>query len=192
MKKLFLTLLTGFLFLATSTISYAEGKYVKYEDGFNVEQGTIVVDIGARKLYYVLDEQSAVEFPIAIGRPGMETGIIGFWHVSRKKEWPTWTPTEAMRERNPAKYEPLAGGVEGGPDNPLGSRALYLGNSTYRIHGTNEPDSIGKAVSSGCIRLLNEDVELIYEYTELGQRVVVVQSLDQLHPSEEQNIDGLY
>jgi len=133
--------------------------------------GTLVVDAAARLLYLVQDGGRALRFGIAVGREGAA------WHgsavVGRKAKWPTWTPTANMRKRNPKL--PLQ--VKGGPENPLGARALYLFqngvDTLYRIHGTNEPWSIGKAASSGCIRMLNEDVFELYGSVPIGTRVVV-------------------
>ena len=133
--------------------------------------GTIVVDAKNRYLYHVTGPGRAVRYGIAVGREGAA------WHgtaeVGRKAKWPTWTPTAGMRERNPK----LPVQVKGGPQNPLGARALYLyqrGKDTlYRIHGTNEPWSIGKAASSGCIRMLNEDVFELFAAVPVGTKVVV-------------------
>ncbi len=133
--------------------------------------GTIVVDAGNRFLYNVTGAGRAVRYGIAVGRDGAA------WHgtaeVGRKARWPTWTPTANMRRRNPK----LPVQQKGGPQNPLGARALYLyqnGRDTlYRIHGTNEPWSIGKAASSGCIRMLNEDVFELFAAVPVGTRVVV-------------------
>lgn len=133
--------------------------------------GTIVVDAKNRFLYHVTAPGRAVRYGIAAGRQGAS------WHgeavVGRKAKWPGWTPTANMRARNPK----LPVHQKGGPTNPLGARALYLyrdGKDTlYRIHGTNEPGSIGKAASSGCIRMLNEDVFELYGSVPIGTRVVV-------------------
>ncbi len=133
--------------------------------------GTLIVDAAARSLYFVQGGGRALRFGIAVGREGAA------WHgsavVGRKAKWPTWTPTANMRKRNPK----LPVQVKGGPENPLGARALYLFqngvDTLYRIHGTNEPWSIGKAASSGCIRMLNEDVFELYGSVPVGTRVVV-------------------
>jgi lipoprotein-anchoring transpeptidase ErfK/SrfK len=133
--------------------------------------GTIVVDAAARLLYLVQDGGRALRFGIAVGRDG--AAWRGSAVVGRKAKWPTWTPTANMRKRNPR----LPVQVKGGPENPLGARALYLFqngiDTLYRIHGTNEPWSIGKAASSGCIRMLNEDVFELYGSVPVGARVVV-------------------
>ncbi len=121
--------------------------------------GHVLVVLEERRIYFQPKGEDSVYFiPIAIGKPGMDGGILGSWTITQKKEWPTWTPTKAMLARDCKKYCKWRTGKPGGPNNPLGAHALYLGTSTYRLHGTNEPDSIGKAVSQGCIRMRNEDV----------------------------------
>lgn len=140
--------------------------------------GTIVVDTPARRLYYVLGEGRAIRYGIGVGRQGL--ALRGNAYIGRKAEWPTWTPTANMIRREPQKNLKYAGGLEGGLHNPLGARALYLyrgGNDTmFRIHGTNQPNSIGLAVSSGCIRMLNHDVIDLYNRVNVGGRVVVLQA----------------
>lgn len=137
--------------------------------------GTLIVTTGERALYRVLGEGLAMHYPVAVGKEGHDWA--GIAEVGRKVEWPTWTPPAAMIARKPelAKW---AGGMPGGPENPLGSRALYLyakGRDTlFRIHGTNEPRSIGHAASSGCIRMLNPHIEGIYDQTPLGTKVIVL------------------
>ena len=130
--------------------------------------GTVVVDTRARHLYYVRDGETAIRYGIGVGRRGFTWS--GVEPVSRKAKWPDWTPPAEMREREPwlPKWMP------GGPENPLGARALYLGDTLYRIHGTTEADSIGAAVSSGCIRMLNEDVADLFERVEVGADVIVL------------------
>lgn len=132
---------------------------------------TLIVDAANRFLYFVTAPRRAIRFGIAVGREG--AAWKGQAVVGRKAKWPTWTPTANMRKRNPK----LPVQVKGGPDNPLGARALYLFqngiDTLYRIHGTNEPWSIGKAASSGCIRMLNEDVFELYGSVPVGARVVV-------------------
>ncbi len=133
--------------------------------------GTLVVDAASRHLYWVTGPRRAIRFGIAVGREG--ASWKGQAVVGRKAKWPTWTPTPSMRQRNPK----LPVQVKGGPENPLGARALYLYqngiDTLYRIHGTNEPWSIGRAASSGCIRMLNEDVFELFSYIPSGTRVVV-------------------
>lgn len=137
--------------------------------------GTIVVDPYARVLYDVLENGEAMRFGIAVGRAGK--GFNGSGVISVKKQWPGWTPTQNMIRTEPELYAQFAGGLPGGLNNPLGSRALYLyrnGRDTYyRIHGTMDPSSIGKATSAGCIRLFNQDIIDLFDETELGARVKV-------------------
>ena len=138
--------------------------------------GTIVVDPHQRFLYLVMEKGKALRYGVGVGKAGLE--FSGSAIVQAKKEWPRWTPTPDMIRREPARYRPWAKGMEGGAKNPLGARALYLfknGKDTlYRIHGTTEPWSIGKAVSSGCIRLLNQDVIDLYNRIPKGAKVVVL------------------
>jgi lipoprotein-anchoring transpeptidase ErfK/SrfK len=130
--------------------------------------GTVIVNTGERRLYLVLSDGKAIRYPIGVGREGFQWS--GAENISRKQEWPDWRPPEEMLQRRPDLPRFMAGG----PENPLGARALYLGQSLYRIHGSNEPDTIGQAVSSGCIRMLNEDVVDLYERVKIGTKVVVV------------------
>lgn len=129
--------------------------------------GTIVVDTEERRLYLVLENGRAIRYGVGVGRPGFEWG--GVQRVSMKREWPDWRPPAQMLRRRPD----LPRFMPGGEDNPLGARALYLGNTLYRIHGSNEPETIGEAVSSGCIRMTNDDVTDLYERVKVGARVVV-------------------
>lgn len=137
--------------------------------------GTIVVDPHARVLYYILDGGRAIRYGIAVGREGY--GFSGDAIVGRKREWPNWTPTKNMIRRDPEIYGPLAGGMPGGLENPLGARALYLyrgGRDTYyRIHGTNNASTIGRATSAGCIRLFNQDILDLFARVEPGTHVHV-------------------
>jgi lipoprotein-anchoring transpeptidase ErfK/SrfK len=130
--------------------------------------GTVVVSTSERRLYLILPGQRALKYGIGVGREGFEWA--GTQTISRKQEWPAWTPPAQMLQRRPD----LPRYMEGGLDNPLGARALYLGGTLYRIHGSNEPETIGTAVSSGCIRMLNEDVIDLYERVKVGTRVVVL------------------
>jgi lipoprotein-anchoring transpeptidase ErfK/SrfK len=138
---------------------------VSYETAHS--PGTIVVDTKERRLYLVLENGRAIRYGVGVGKPGFEWG--GVQRVSMKREWPDWRPPAQMLRRRPdlPRYMP------GGEDNPLGARALYLGNTLYRIHGSNEPETIGDAVSSGCIRMTNDDVMDLYERVKVGARVVV-------------------
>jgi lipoprotein-anchoring transpeptidase ErfK/SrfK len=130
--------------------------------------GTIVIDSANTVLYYVLGQGRAIRYGVGVGREGFAwSGVLA---VSRKAEWPDWYPPAEMIARQP--YLPRF--VAGGPGNPLGARAMYLGTSAYRIHGTNDPSTIGKFVSSGCIRLTNEDVADLFDRVDIGAKVVVL------------------
>ncbi len=138
--------------------------------------GTLIVDPQNRFLYLVQEGGKAMRYGVGVGKAGLEftgTGNIGY-----KRQWPRWTPTQDMIKREPERYGPLASGMEPGPTNPLGARALYLfkdGKDTlFRIHGTNETWSIGQAVSSGCIRMMNQDVIDLYGRVPNGSKVVVL------------------
>jgi lipoprotein-anchoring transpeptidase ErfK/SrfK len=130
--------------------------------------GTIIIDTGNTMLYYVLGQGRAMRYGVGVGREGFAWS--GVQTVSRKTEWPDWYPTAEMIARQP--YLPRF--VAGGPNNPLGARAMYLGSSEYRIHGTNDPSTIGKYVSSGCIRLTNEDVADLFSRVDVGAKVVML------------------
>jgi lipoprotein-anchoring transpeptidase ErfK/SrfK len=142
-----------------TTVPYS-GKY---------KPGTIIVETGERRLYYVLPDGEAIRYGIGVGRDGFRWS--GQHTITRKAEWPGWTPPAEMRKRVPD----LPAYMPGGPDNPLGARALYIGSTLYRLHGTSEPWTIGQAVSSGCIRLTNEDIIDLYERVRVGSLVVVHQ-----------------
>jgi lipoprotein-anchoring transpeptidase ErfK/SrfK len=131
-------------------------------------KGTVVVSTKERRLYYVLGRGQAIEYGVGVGRDGFSWS--GVKKVTRKAEWPDWRPPPEMLKRRPDLPVYMAGGN----DNPLGSRALYLGSSEYRIHGSNEPDTIGAAVSSGCIRMTNRDVVDLYDRVKIGATVVVL------------------
>ena len=130
--------------------------------------GTIVISTAERRLYYVMGGGRAVRYSIGGGREGFQWA--GRETITNKQEWPDWRPPEDMLRRRPDLPRYMAGG----PHNPLGARAMYLGGTLYRIHGSNEPDTIGQAVSSGCIRMLNEDVVDLYERVRIGTQVVVL------------------
>ena len=136
--------------------------------------GTIIVDTADKHLYFVMSENRAMRYGIGVGREGFEWS--GTARVAMKREWPTWTPPSAMIGRQPelAKWR---GGMPGGLQNPLGARALYLfnrrGDTGYRLHGTPEWNSIGRAMSSGCIRLINQDIIDLYNRAEIGAKVIV-------------------
>ena len=140
------------------------------EVAFNSREapGTVIIDTGNTTLYYVLGQGRAIRYGVGVGRDGFTWS--GVQTISRKAEWPDWHPPAEMIARQP--YLPRF--VAGGPGNPLGARAMYLGSSQYRIHGTNDPSTIGKFVSSGCIRLTNEDVADLFSRVDVGTRVVVL------------------
>ena len=130
--------------------------------------GSIVVSTQERRLYYVMGDGKAMRYGVGVGRPGFEWA--GAKTITNKREWPDWTPPPEMLRRRPD----LPRHMVGGPDNPLGARAMYLGSSLYRIHGSNEPDTIGQAVSSGCIRMTNDDVTDLYTRVKVGTTVTVM------------------
>lgn len=130
--------------------------------------GTIIIDTPQRFLFLVQPNGRALRYGIGVGRPGFSWA--GMKSVSRKAEWPNWTPPPEMLKRRPD----LPRFMPGGPENPMGARAMYLGSSLYRIHGTNEPHTIGQAVSSGCIRMTNDDVMDLYERVRVGAKVLVI------------------
>jgi lipoprotein-anchoring transpeptidase ErfK/SrfK len=140
--------------------------------------GTIVIDTPNTYLYYVLGNGRAIRYGIGVGREGFTWA--GTQTVSRKQEWPDWHPPAEMIARQP--YLPRF--MAGGPGNPLGARAMYLGNSLYRIHGTNAPSTIGQRVSSGCIRLTNEDVQDLFERVGIGSKVVVLNGPPRRAPAD--------
>ncbi|HTN98456.1 MAG TPA: L,D-transpeptidase [Nordella sp.] len=145
-----------------------------YFDSYE-QPGTIIVDTGKRALFYIVNDSEAVRYGVAVGKDGFSWA--GIAKIGRKTEWPRWTPPTSMIKRKP-ELAKFASGMPGGPDNPLGARALYLfdgGRDTlFRIHGTNEPQSIGTAASSGCIRMLNEEVTELYEKVPVGTKVIVL------------------
>ena len=141
--------------------------------------GTIVIDTPQHFLYLVLEGGRALRYGIGVGKD--ESLVFrGTATIGRKAEWPRWTPTKSMIAREPERYGPYAGGMEGGPTNPLGPRALYLykngADTLFRLHGTTEPYTIGTNVSSGCIRLMNQDIIDLYARVPVGSRVVVINS----------------
>jgi len=140
--------------------------------------GTVIIDTGNTFLYFVLNDRQAMRYGIGVGREGFTWS--GEQTVARKAEWPDWHPPAEMVSRQP--YLPRF--MAGGPGNPLGARAMYLGETEYRIHGTNKPDTIGKRVSSGCIRLTNEDVMDLYERVKVGAKVIVLPAGAARRPSQ--------
>ncbi|MBL8570377.1 MAG: L,D-transpeptidase [Phreatobacter sp.] len=149
---------TGVSAIPRETVSFS-GRY---------SPGTIVINTQERRLYLVQTGGTAIRYGVGVGRPGFSWG--GNQSITRKAEWPDWRPPAAMLRRRPDLPRFMAGG----PENPLGARALYLGSSLYRIHGSNEPHTIGTAVSSGCFRLTNDDVTDLYNRVRVGTRVVVL------------------
>ncbi len=141
-----------------STVSF-DAKY---------KPGDIVINTGERRLYYVLENGQALRYGIGVGRAGFAWS--GVKTVTAKKEWPDWTPPSQMLARRPD----LPRFMKGGEENPLGARAMYLGSTLYRIHGSNEPETIGEAVSSGCFRMTNEDVKDLYDRVKVGATVYVL------------------
>lgn len=152
-------------------------EHIRQTVSFSTDEpaGTIIVDQKARFLYYVLPEGKAVRYAVGVG-PASRS-FQGTATIAYKRAWPRWTPTANMIKRNPEHYGRFRNGVEGGPNNPMGARALYIhknGQDTYyRIHGTNVPSSIGKAVSAGCIRLLAHDIIDLHDRVRPGARVIV-------------------
>jgi lipoprotein-anchoring transpeptidase ErfK/SrfK len=134
----------------------------------NAAPGTVVVDTDETFLYFVLGDGKAIRYGIGVGREGFTWA--GAQSVTRKAEWPDWTPPQEMIDRQP--YLPRW--MAGGESNPLGARAIYLGSTVYRIHGTNMPETIGHKVSSGCIRMLNADVIDLYSRVEVGTKIIVL------------------
>lgn len=134
--------------------------------------GTIVIDTPNRFLYLVMADGKARRYGVGVGKPGFEWA--GTHKVTRKAEWPSWTPPKEMITREAAKGHYLPAFMEGGPQNPMGARAMYLGSTLYRIHGTNQPWTIGSNNSSGCIRMRNEDVTDLYERVNVGTKVIVI------------------
>ncbi len=159
---------------SSSRSRYSGKKIVRYST--TEAPGSIIINTRKRALYFVLEDGKAIRYGVGVGRQGFSW--TGAAHIRHKAEWPAWHPPEAMRIREYKKYgRKLPVRMEGGPKNPLGARALYLfqGNrdTLYRIHGTNNPSSIGHAMSSGCIRLLNEEVVDLYNRVRLGAKVIV-------------------
>jgi lipoprotein-anchoring transpeptidase ErfK/SrfK len=146
------------------TVAWNETKY---------KPGTLIVKTPERALYYVLDDGEAVRYSIGVGREGFQWG--GRSKIVAKQEWPTWHPPAEMIKREAAKGHILPDMMEGGPANPLGARAMYIGGTIYRVHGTNNEASIGGAVSSGCIRMMNADVIDLYSRVKIGSPIFVYQ-----------------
>ena len=145
-------------------------RYLRQEVNYDGSEapGTLIINTRERLLFLVQGGGRALRYGIGVGRPGFTWS--GVHHISQKREWPDWTPPDEMLRRRPD----LPRHMEGGPDNPLGARALYLGSTLYRIHGSNEPWTIGTQVSSGCIRMRNEDVIDLYGRVKIGTKVIVI------------------
>src|SRR5882757_9574097 len=156
------------------------GAFVRQVVDYDSHQmpGTVIIDIKNAFLYFVLNDTQTMRYGIGVGREGFTWS--GEQTVARKTEWPDWRPPAEMLVRQP--YLPRF--MAGGPGNPLGARAMYLGETEYRIHGTNKPDTIGKRVSSGCIRLTNEDVVDLYERVKVGAKVIVLPATAARRPSQ--------
>jgi len=135
--------------------------------------GTLIVKTPERALYYVLGDGEAMRYSIGVGREGFQWG--GNSRIVAKQEWPSWTPPQTMIEREAAKGHIIPPFMKGGPGNPLGARAMYIGGTIYRVHGTNAESSIGGAVSSGCIRMMNADVIDLYNRVKVGSPIYVYQ-----------------
>jgi lipoprotein-anchoring transpeptidase ErfK/SrfK len=137
----------------------------------NHAAGTIIVRTSERRLYYTLGNGKAIKYAVGVGREGFTWA--GSNRITRMAEWPGWTPPAQMRARERRQGRILPAYMKGGPNNPLGARALYIGSTLYRIHGTNQPSTIGQAMSSGCIRMANDDVTHLYNQVKVGARVIV-------------------
>jgi len=160
-------------------LTQVDPKYWRREVSYSTPErpGTVVIDPNERYAYLVMEEGRALRYGVGVGKEEA-FNFRGAATIGRKAEWPHWTPTQDMIRREPERYTKYAGGLPGGPTNPLGPRALYLyrdGQDTlYRLHGTVEPWTIGKMVSSGCIRFLNQDIIDLYRRVPVGSRVVVL------------------
>lgn len=152
---------------------YATAESVSWKPASKYAVGSIVVNTPERSLYLVTSTGQARRYKVGVGREGFQWS--GNSKIVNKAEWPTWRPPQVMIEREAAKGHMLPDVMEGGPDNPLGARAMYIGGTMYRIHGTNNAGSIGGAVSSGCIRMMNTDVIDLYDRVKVGARVYVYQ-----------------
>ncbi len=146
------------------TVDFNDGKY---------KPGSIIVRTAERALYYVLPGGEAIRYSVGVGKEGFQWG--GKSTIVRKQEWPSWTPPQVMIEREAAKGHIIPPFMEGGPGNPLGARAMYIGGTMFRVHGTNNEASIGGAVSSGCIRMMNADVVDLYDRVRVGAPIHVIQ-----------------
>ncbi len=158
--------------VSTEEVKIEDGPFARQLVFFrsNEAPGTLIISTADRFLYLVLGANRALRYGIGVGRDGFQwSGLV---KISRKAEWPDWTPPPEMIARQP--YLPRF--MAGGPGNPMGARAMYLGSTVYRIHGTNQPETIGEAVSSGCFRLANGDVIDLYSRVDIGAKVVIRQA----------------
>ncbi len=158
--------------VSTEEVRIEDGPYARQMVFYRSTEapGTLVIQTSDRFIYLILGNNRALRYGIGVGREGFQwSGLV---KISRKAEWPDWTPPPEMIERQP--YLPRF--MAGGPGNPLGARALYLGATVYRIHGTNQPETIGQAVSSGCFRLANGDVIDLYSRVDVGAKVIIRQA----------------
>ena len=161
------------LFGGTRTTGVLARETVAYPDAAKYQPGSIIVSTPERRLYFVLSGGKAVSYPVGVGKEGYTWS--GTSRVVRKAQWPSWSPPAEMIARARAEGRFLPNELDGGPNNPLGARALYIGGTLYRIHGTNQDASIGHAVSSGCIRMRNADVIDLYKRVKIGAPVYVFQ-----------------
>lgn len=152
--------------IAPDTGAYLPRELVEYST--HEAPGTIIIDPDRHALYYIMRGGRALRYSVGVGREGY--GWHGIQSVSSKRAWPEWRPPADMRARRPD----LPAHMAGGPDNPLGARAIYLGDTLYRIHGSNEPESVGRSSSSGCFRMTNDDVIDLYERVRIGAKVIVL------------------
>ena len=154
-------------------MTWPTGEDIDWAPASKYAVGSIIVSTPERALYFVTGPGEARRYKVGVGREGFQWS--GTSTIVSKAEWPTWRPPAEMIKREAAKGHMLPDEMEGGPENPLGARALYIGGKIYRIHGTNAPGSIGGAVSSGCIRMMNTDVIELYDRVKIGAKVYVMQ-----------------
>jgi lipoprotein-anchoring transpeptidase ErfK/SrfK len=182
--------------LPATDISEVDPQFLRREVAYygREEPGTVVVDTTARYLYLVREGGRAIRYGIGVGKEGLAWS--GRARVGRKAAWPRWTPTAAMIKREPERNAKWAGGMEGGLNNPLGARALYLYDNgvdtMYRIHGTTEPWSIGQSVSSGCIRMFNQDIIDLHSRVPVGSPVVVLRGQRLFEVEDEMRVSSAY
>lgn len=161
------------LFGSTPSTGVGERETIAYPDAAKYQPGSIIVSTPERRLYFILSGGKAISYPVGVGKQGYTWS--GTSKVARKAKWPSWSPPAEMIARARAEGRFLPNELDGGPNNPLGARALYIGGTLYRIHGTNQDASIGHAVSSGCIRMRNADVVDLFNRVKIGAPVYVFQ-----------------